>query len=86
MKEKYNEKYEAQIQDLAGNRLKSKNFKIFDYNARIIKRQNFPELVEQGKTAHQNCLVIINGEGETLVITQEFERSLCATSKRWFEE
>ena len=86
MKEKYNQKYEDQIRKLAADRFDKKNFRVFDHNARIIKRVNISELVDQGKTAHPNCLVIVNGEGETIVITQEFERDMCEASKSWFDE
>lgn len=64
MKEKYNPKYDHQIKELAENRIKSGQYKIFDHNARVITRK---------KIDGKSCLVIINGEAETIVITPEFE-------------
>ena len=64
MKEKYDAKKEKQLRLLAENRIQSGQYKIFDHNARIITRK---------KIDGRNCLVIINGEGETVVITPEFE-------------
>lgn len=84
MKEKYIEKYEQQIRELAENRIKTNQYKVFDNSARVIKRARFPELVEQGKSDDENCLVIINGEGETIVLTSEFEFILMNVSKGWF--
>jgi len=77
MKEKYNQKYEDQIRKLAADRFDKKNFRVFDHNARIIKRVNIPELVNQGKTAHTNCLVIVNGEGERLLSLRS-SNAICA--------
>jgi hypothetical protein len=62
--EKYDEKKEHQIRLLAENRIQSGQYKIFDHNARVITRK---------KIDGKNCLVLINGEGETIVITPEFE-------------
>jgi hypothetical protein len=73
MKEKYNDQYENKIILLAESKIKSGNFKVFDNFARVIKRDKFPELVEQEKTDNESCLVIINREGETIVITPFFE-------------
>jgi hypothetical protein len=76
MKEKYNQKYENQIVLLASERAQSGNYKVFDYQARVVKRDIFPELVEKGKTDAENCLVAINSEGATIVITREFKTIL----------
>lgn len=76
MKEKYNQTYENQIVLLARDRAKTGNYKVFDYQARVVTRDSFPELVEKGKTDIERCLVITNSEGETIVITREFEAIL----------
>ena len=86
MKEKYSPQYESQIRQLAENRLKTKNFKIFDHDARIVKRADLPELVENGRTDDAKCLVIVNSEGETIVITKEFELVLTRIAESWFEK
>ena len=86
MNEKYNEKYEHQIKEMAESRIKSGSIKVFDHNARIVKRERFPELVKQGKTEDENCLIIINQDGECVVLTQEFERALMNVSGQWFEK
>jgi hypothetical protein len=39
----------------------------------VITRERLPELVEQGKTSSESCLVIANSDGETMVIKREFE-------------
>ena len=45
------------------------------YNfARVIKRDKFLELVGQGITGEESCLIIINREGETVAITEENEK------------
>ena len=67
MEEKYDERKEHQLRLLAENRLESGQFKIFDHNARVITRK---------KIDGRDCLVIINGEGETIVITPDFEMVL----------
>lgn len=64
MEEKYDAKKEHQLQILAENRIQSGQYKIFDHKARVVTRKRI-----DGK----NCLVIINGEGETIFITEEFE-------------
>lgn len=58
---------------LARDRVKSGNYKVFDYQARVVTRDQFPDLVEKGRTYIERCLVITNSEGETIVITREFE-------------
>lgn len=45
MNEKYDKKYEAQIAELADNRLKTKTYRVFDYQARVYSRKSIPELV-----------------------------------------
>lgn len=64
MKEKYAEKKENQLRLLAENRIESGQYTIFDHNARVITRK---------KIDGENCLVIINSEGETIVITLNLE-------------
>ncbi|HEX8288270.1 MAG TPA: hypothetical protein VF556_09750 [Pyrinomonadaceae bacterium] len=76
MKEKYNQRYENQIALLARDRVKTGNYKVFDFQARVITRDQFPDLVEKGRTDIERCLVITNSEGETIVITREFEAIL----------
>jgi hypothetical protein len=76
MQEKYDDNYENKIVLLAENKIKSGRYKVFDHLARVISRECFPELVNQGKTDDESCLIITNKEGETLVITQEFEHIL----------
>lgn len=74
MEEKYDEKKEKQLRLLAENRLEPGHYKIFDYSAHVITRKNI-----EGK----NCLVVINGEGETIIITPEFEMVLFNALKNW---
>lgn len=84
MQEKYNEKFENQLILLAENKVKSGKYKVFDHESRVIKRHRFPEFVQEGKTDDENCLVVINKEGEALVLTAEFERALFAALKNRF--
>ena len=65
--EKYDEKKVHQLRILAENRIQSGQYKIFDQTARVITRK---------KIDGRDCLVIINGEGETIVITPDFEMVL----------
>ena len=65
--EKYDAKKEHQLQLLAENRIQNGQYKIFDHSARVITRK---------KIDGENCLVIINREGETIVITTKFENVL----------
>jgi hypothetical protein len=76
MDEKYNQKYENQIILLASDRVKTGNYKVFYHKARVITRSTFPELVSKGRTDFESCLVITNSDGETIVITKEFETTL----------
>lgn len=76
MEEKYNPKYESQIMEMAKNRLGAKTYKVFDYQARIFTREYLPELKEQGRTDNEQCLIIVNKDGDTIAITQEFEKIL----------
>lgn len=76
MQEKYDERYEKQIVLLTGFKIGTGNVKVFDSQARVIIRAHLPAYVEKGLTKHENCLVIANREGETMVITEEFERVL----------
>lgn len=73
MHEKYEQRCQNQIILLAESKIKSVNYKIFDHKARIIKRDNFPELVENGEINSERCLVVGNSDGETIVIAREFE-------------
>ncbi len=76
MKNKYNQKYENQIILLAQNNVESGHYKIFDNDAQVISKRNFPEVVESGKSDYESCLIICNREGETVVVTKEFLRIL----------
>jgi hypothetical protein len=76
MKNKYNQKYENQIILLAQSKVESGHYKIFDNDARVITKRNFPEVVESGKSDYESCLIICNRGGETVVITKEFSRIL----------
>lgn len=76
MDNKYNESYEHKIVLLAQNRVEKGNFKVFDNDARVITKKDFPQLVETGKSDSASCLVICNRDGETVVITQEFSKIL----------
>lgn len=84
MQDKFDRKYENQIVLMAETKVKSGNFKVFDNFARVIKRDIFPELARQGRTGDEKCLVIINREGETIVLTDEFERILYAALESKF--
>lgn len=76
MDEKYDPEYERKIKDLANLRLHHENYKVFDHDARIVKRVNIPKTKETGKSDYESCLVIINRDGECIVITREFEKIL----------
>ena len=76
MENKYNQKYENQIILPAQNKVESGHYKIFDNDARVITKGNFPEVVESGKSDSESCLIICNREGDTIVITQEFSHIL----------
>jgi hypothetical protein len=76
MENKYNQKYENQIVLLAQNKVESGHYKIFDNDARVITKRNFPEVVESGKSDYESCLIVCNREGETIIITQEFSQIL----------
>jgi hypothetical protein len=83
MKEKYDQKYEDHIQTPTEHRLNNKNYKIFDYRSRIIKRQKFPELFNCPRSDSEDALVI-SGEGDVVILTEEFERMLLSVSKKRF--
>jgi hypothetical protein len=76
---------EDHIKILAEHRLESKNYKVFDYRSRVIKRDKFPELVERERSDNESGLVIISGEGDVMVLTEEFEMMLYGISKKRFE-
>ena len=76
MKNKYNQKYENQITLLVQSKVESGHYKIFDNDARVITKRNFPEVVESGKSDYESCLIICNREGEAVVMTKEFSRIL----------
>lgn len=64
MKNLNDERTERQLKMLAENRLKTGRFITLDDSARIITRKNIDG---------RQCLVIASGEGDTFVITPEFE-------------
>ena len=66
---------------MAQNKVQSGNYKVFDYQARVITRDDFPDLAEKGRSDFESCLVICNRDGETIVITREFERILANALK-----
>lgn len=76
MQKKFDQAYEDKIILLAENKLESGHYKVFDDDARVVKRHRLPELPATGKTHDSTCLVITNREGETIVLTQEFEHIL----------
>lgn len=61
------DKLEKRFEQLAENRISSKNYKVFDKNSRVVKRQRINDDL---------CLVILNAEGEAIVLTEEFEKEL----------
>lgn len=69
-------KYDDQIFKTIESKIEKGNYKVFDNRAKVVTRRNFPNLIEQGKTGQEHCLVITNSEGETMVITAEFEQIL----------
>jgi hypothetical protein len=81
MDEKYDSNFERKIKLLSEQNIVEKKYKVFDHNARIITRTSIPELVERGKTENQSCLVITNSNGETILITKEFEFALFQSLK-----
>lgn len=56
--------------------------KIFDKNSRLIKRHKFPELIQSGRTMAETSLVVLNAEGDAIVLTEEFERELFRILKK----
>jgi hypothetical protein len=81
MKGKYNQTYEDHIKTLAEMRLEHKNFKVFDHRSRVIKRQKI-----ENDGQEESCLVVINGVGDCIVLTESFERSLYWVGKQRFEQ
>ncbi len=70
MKGKYDQTYEDHIKTLAELRLDNKKFKVFDHRSRVIKRKKI-EIDWQ----EENCLVMINGAGDCIVLTESREFS-----------
>lgn len=56
MHEKHDEKYEDQLLLLAGERVKSGKFKVFDPDAHINIKEHRPEIVERGHSANEFSL------------------------------
>ena len=81
MDHKYDEHLEDQFEKLAEERLAEMKYKVFDKDARIIKRDKFYDLKLENRTDDENCLVIISKEGETIVLTTEIEQQIYAIYK-----
>lgn len=80
-----NELLEDKFIKLAEERIAAKKYKVFDKNSRLVKRQKFPDLIKSGRTMSETSLVILNAEGETIVLTEEFERELFRILKFRYE-
>ncbi len=76
MDEKFDDNFERKIKILSEQNIQAKKYKILDHKARIITRRDFPALVEKGRTDNKSCLVITSGDGETFLMTKEFEFAL----------
>jgi hypothetical protein len=76
------EKLEEKFRLLANERIVKGKYKIFDRNARLIKRHKFEGLNSESESA----LVILNGQGEAIVLTEEFERELLRVFKLRYEK
>lgn len=76
------ENLEKRFEQLADERIENKKYKIFDKNSRLIKRHKFPELIQSGRTMAETSLVVLNAEGDAIVLTEEFERELFRILKK----
>jgi len=81
MDEKYDAGFERKIKLISEQNIEAKKYKILDHNARIITRRDFPELVREERAGNKSCLVITNGDGETFLMTKEFEFTLFSALK-----
>lgn len=67
MKEKYDQRYEKQIKELADSRIKTGKYKMLDDRTRIITRK-----IIDGK----DCLMIASSDGEVLALSPVFQMAL----------
>ncbi len=81
MDEKYDVGFERKMKIITEQNIEAKKYKILDHKARIVTRRDFPELVREGRTDNKSCLVITNGDGETFLMTKEFEFTLFSALK-----
>ncbi len=81
MQEKYNDQFEKQIKILTQSNVETGKYKVLDYQSRIVARAKFPELVKLGRTENDSCLVNTSRDGETFVITKEFETAFLTAVK-----
>lgn len=76
------QKLEEKFRLLANERIVQGKYKIFDRNSRLIKRHKFEGLHSESESA----LVILNSQGEAIVLTEEFERELLRVFKLRYEK
>jgi len=67
---------------LAEERIQAGKYKIFDKNSRLIKRQKLWGLDSEVDSG----LLILNAEGEAIILTEEFERELLRVFKLRYEK
>jgi hypothetical protein len=67
-----NQNIESRFQKFAGDLIARGEYKIFDRNARLINRQKLIGLDSNADTG----LVILNADGDAILLTEEFEREL----------
>lgn len=84
MKEKYDPRYEDQIAKLTQDNLLNKKYKVFDAKARAVIRRRIVGLIEEGNEKESTCLVLTNRNGETIVLTEDFELMLYNVLKKRF--
>ena len=72
-----NQNIESRFQQFAGELIAKGEYKVFDRNARLINRQ---KLIGLDSTADSG-LVILNAQGDAILLTEEFERELLRVLK-----
>jgi hypothetical protein len=65
--------------------LNSKSYRVFNDRVRVVRRQKFAEFAEKDLSYGENGLVIVNAEGDVIVLTEEFEKQLYHVGKQRFE-
>jgi hypothetical protein len=73
---------EEQFAKLGEERFAQGKYKIFDKNSRLIKRYKLFGLNSETESG----LLILNGDGEAILLTEEFERNLLRVFKIRYEK